>query len=186
MVFRWQRLEWVPCTWQHIVDNRPESYHNKNPSTRHAKITNITGGNCTQSFVNFQRKMKGRKKELKREEMLLVSFYVVIKLAFIFCCYGPWCVQCHFVAAGLWRITDSEFHIVFSTKSTTICEHFNAENTTVGDPSRWPRGTLYPQKLVLASPTSGGRSVGIVRTWTQATEFFLILSITKAEMIKTA
>jgi hypothetical protein len=30
------------------------------------------------------------------------------------------------------------------------------------DPSRYPRGTFYPQKLALASPTSGGRSVGIV------------------------
>jgi hypothetical protein len=27
------------------------------------------------------------------------------------------------------------------------------------DPSRWPRGTLHPQKLTLTSPTSGGRSV---------------------------
>jgi hypothetical protein len=39
------------------------------------------------------------------------------------------------------------------------------------DPSRWPLGTLYPQKLALTSPTSCGRSVGIVRSWTQATEF---------------
>jgi hypothetical protein len=31
-----------------------------------------------------------------------------------------------------------------------------------GDPSRWPRGTLYPQNLALTSPTSGGRSVGIL------------------------
>jgi hypothetical protein len=31
------------------------------------------------------------------------------------------------------------------------------------DPSRWPRGILYLQKLALTSPTSGGRSVGIVR-----------------------
>jgi hypothetical protein len=31
------------------------------------------------------------------------------------------------------------------------------------DPSRWPRGTLYPQKLALTSPTSGGCSVDIVR-----------------------
>jgi hypothetical protein len=38
--------------------------------------------------------------------------------------------------------------------------------------SRWPRGTLYAQKLALASPTSDGRSVGRVRSWTQATEFF--------------
>jgi hypothetical protein len=27
------------------------------------------------------------------------------------------------------------------------------------DPSRWPRGTFYPQKLALTSPTNGGRSV---------------------------
>jgi hypothetical protein len=39
------------------------------------------------------------------------------------------------------------------------------------NPSRRPRGTLYSQKLVLTSPTSGGRSVGIVRLRTQATEF---------------
>jgi hypothetical protein len=32
-----------------------------------------------------------------------------------------------------------------------------------GDPLRWPRDTLYLQKLALTSPTSGGRSVGIVR-----------------------
>jgi hypothetical protein len=38
------------------------------------------------------------------------------------------------------------------------------------DLSRGPRGTLYPQKLALTSPTSGGRSVGIVRLRTKATE----------------
>jgi hypothetical protein len=32
-------------------------------------------------------------------------------------------------------------------------------------------GTLYPQRLALTSPTSGGRSVGIVRLQTTATEF---------------
>jgi hypothetical protein len=31
---------------------------------------------------------------------------------------------------------------------------------------------LYPQKLALTSPTGGGRSVGIVRSRTKATEFF--------------
>jgi hypothetical protein len=39
------------------------------------------------------------------------------------------------------------------------------------DPSRWPRGNLYPQKLAVTSPTRGGHSVGIVRSRTQATEF---------------
>jgi hypothetical protein len=34
---------------------------------------------------------------------------------------------------------------------------------------------LYPQKLALTSPTSGGRSVGIVRSRTKATEFVLLI-----------
>jgi hypothetical protein len=39
------------------------------------------------------------------------------------------------------------------------------------DPSRWPRGILYPQKLSVTSP------VGIVRSRTQAMEFsFLVLA----------
>jgi hypothetical protein len=50
---------------------------------------------------------------------------------------------------------------------------YGLENREYGcrNPSRWPRGTLYPQKLVLTLPTSGGRSVGIVRSRTQTTEF---------------
>jgi hypothetical protein len=44
--------------------------------------------------------------------------------------------------------------------------HFNPR-----DLSRWPRGTLYPQKLAITSLTSGGRSVGIVRLRTQTKEF---------------
>jgi hypothetical protein len=39
------------------------------------------------------------------------------------------------------------------------------------NPSRWPRSSLYPQKLQLISPTSGDRSVGIVRLRTETTEF---------------
>jgi hypothetical protein len=51
------------------------------------------------------------------------------------------------------------------------------ENREYGcrDPSRWPRVTLYPQRSALISPTSGGRSIGIVCSWTQATEFSLVL-----------
>jgi hypothetical protein len=46
-----------------------------------------------------------------------------------------------------------------------------------GDSLRWPHDTLYPQKLALTSPTSGGRSVGIVRLWAKATEFVFAVSI---------
>jgi hypothetical protein len=45
------------------------------------------------------------------------------------------------------------------------------------DPLRWPRETLYPQNLTVTSSTSGGRSVGIVRSRTQATEFLFIYFI---------
>ena len=37
---------------------------------------------------------------------------------------------------------------------------------------------LYPQKLALTSPTAGGRSAGIVRVRTKATEFSFSSSIT--------
>jgi hypothetical protein len=40
-----------------------------------------------------------------------------------------------------------------------------------GDPLRWPHDTLYPQKLALTSPTSGGRAVSIVRLRAKAMEF---------------
>jgi hypothetical protein len=40
-----------------------------------------------------------------------------------------------------------------------------------GDPLRGTRNTFYLQKLALTSPKSGGRSVGIVRLQTKATEF---------------
>jgi hypothetical protein len=47
------------------------------------------------------------------------------------------------------------------------------ENREYGrrDPLSSPRGTFYQQKLALTSPTSGGRSVGIICSRTQATEF---------------
>jgi hypothetical protein len=43
------------------------------------------------------------------------------------------------------------------------------------DPSRWQRGTLYPHKLALTSPTSGGCSFGIVRSLNNAMKFSLVL-----------
>jgi hypothetical protein len=54
------------------------------------------------------------------------------------------------------------------------------ENREYGrrDSSRRPRGNLNPQKLALTSPTSGGRSVGIVRSRTKATEFVFLLLLT--------
>jgi hypothetical protein len=42
------------------------------------------------------------------------------------------------------------------------------------DRSRRYMTPLYPQKLALSSPTSGGRSVGIVRSRTQTTVFTLV------------
>jgi hypothetical protein len=43
-----------------------------------------------------------------------------------------------------------------------------------GEPLRSPRVTLYPQKLALTSPASGGHSAGIVSSRTKATEFSLL------------
>ena len=43
---------------------------------------------------------------------------------------------------------------------------------------------LYPQKLALTSPTGGGRSVGIVRSRTKATEEYLDPAARKFRGIK--
>jgi hypothetical protein len=45
------------------------------------------------------------------------------------------------------------------------------------DPSRWPLGSLCPQKLALSSPTSGHRLVCILRLRTQATDFSLVFGV---------
>jgi hypothetical protein len=44
-----------------------------------------------------------------------------------------------------------------------------------GESLRLPRNTLYLQNLALTSPTIDGRSVGIVRSRTKATELLLLL-----------
>jgi hypothetical protein len=43
-----------------------------------------------------------------------------------------------------------------------------------GDPVRWSRDTLYPQKLALTLLSSSGSSVDIVRSQTKTTEFSLV------------
>jgi hypothetical protein len=52
---------------------------------------------------------------------------------------------------------------------------YKTEINNRGDSLRWPRETLYPLKLALTSPTSGGLSVGIVRLRTKAPEFLFLL-----------
>ena len=49
----------------------------------------------------------------------------------------------------------------------------NRRLTAVGTCRAYHVTPLYPQKLALTSPTGGGRSVGIVRVRTKATEFSL-------------
>jgi hypothetical protein len=58
-------------------------------------------------------------------------------------------------------------------RKSSGCSLENRENGR-RDSSRWSRANVYLQKLALTSPTSGGRSVGIVRSWTQTTEFSLV------------
>jgi hypothetical protein len=58
---------------------------------------------------------------------------------------------------------------------TTTEELLDRKVATRRDPSLWPRGTLYPQKLAITSPASGCRSVGIVRSRTQTMELVIKL-----------
>jgi hypothetical protein len=49
---------------------------------------------------------------------------------------------------------------------------YKTENMAVGIRLADQVAPLYPQKLAITSPTSGGRSVGVVRSRTQTMEFF--------------
>jgi hypothetical protein len=82
------------------------------------------------------------------------------------------CYQIFWVAVGLERGPLS----LVSTIEELLGRNssgFGLENQEYshGDLLRWPRDTLHPQKLALTSPTSGCRSVGIVRLRTKAMEF---------------
>jgi hypothetical protein len=57
-------------------------------------------------------------------------------------------------------------------------------NTAVGIRRADHATPFYPQKLALTSPTSSGRSVGIVRSWTKATEFNLSLEELEMERVQ--
>jgi hypothetical protein len=56
---------------------------------------------------------------------------------------------------------------------------YKIETNGRGDSLRWPRDTLYPLKLPLTSPTSGGRSVGVDRwrTKPRSSSVFYITTI---------
>jgi hypothetical protein len=60
------------------------------------------------------------------------------------------------------------------------------ENREYGctDPACWPHGTIYPQKLALTSLTNGAHSIGIVRSRTQAMEFFFNYAWCKVYVVK--
>jgi hypothetical protein len=69
----------------------------------------------------------------------------------------------------VWNGVHSASWVQWSSKSCLESREYGRREL-----SRWPRDTLYPQKLTLTSSTSDGRSIGIVRSRTKATEFFFL------------
>jgi hypothetical protein len=87
--------------------------------------------------------------------------------------FGPLCIPHQDVD---WA---SSIGIVMCLTRLIITTEELLEGTEINDsenPLCWPRDTLYPQNLAITSPTSGSRSVGIVRSRTKATEFSFSLS----------
>jgi hypothetical protein len=85
--------------------------------------------------------------------------------------------QRHLKGRPLWEllITNRNASGKYTAKWIIIYAHYKTEIKGRGESLRWPRDTLYPLKLTLTSPTSGGRSVGIVRWRTEAPKFFFVL-----------
>jgi hypothetical protein len=60
--------------------------------------------------------------------------------------------------------------IVGLLERKSSCSGLKSREYCRRDASLWPRSSLYTLNLALTSPTRGGRSVGIVRSRTQATK----------------
>jgi hypothetical protein len=75
----------------------------------------------------------------------------------------------------LWALSWGTWYI---QHKITLASHIGLEiwEYGCGDLLWWPRNTLCSQKLALTSPSSGGCSVGIVRSRTKATEFVCLAS----------
>jgi hypothetical protein len=89
--------------------------------------------------------------------------------------FDSWCYQIFWEVVGLERgplSLVSTIEELLGRKSSGS----GLENREHGnrDPFCWLHYTNYPQKLALSSPTSGGLSVDIVRSRTQATDLFII------------
>ena len=66
-----------------------------------------------------------------------------------------------------WFVSDIYIYIYICSGSRSRKQRLTAVETRCADHVT----PLYPKKLALTSPTGGGRSVGIVRVRTKATEF---------------
>ena len=65
--------------------------------------------------------------------------------------------------------------VMIDNSNFEMVEEFQKQRLTAVGTRRANHVTpLYPQKLALTSPTDDGRSVGIVRSRTKATEFSLV------------
>jgi hypothetical protein len=69
------------------------------------------------------------------------------------------------------KVTDPEVRVRFPALPHFLRSSGSGTRSNQPREYTWPRDTLYPQKLPLTSPTSGGHSVGTVRWRTQVTEF---------------
>jgi hypothetical protein len=74
-----------------------------------------------------------------------------------------------------WQIVSLERGPLSLVRITEELPEWKSSGSEInGDPLRWPRDTLYPQKLAVTLPTSGDHSIGVVRLRTKATEFSFI------------
>jgi hypothetical protein len=86
--------------------------------------------------------------------------------------------QIYWEVVGLERGPLSLVRIIEELLERTVAAPvYKAEINGRGNSLRWPRNTLCPLKLALISPTSGGRSVGIVRWLTEPRSFFICFGL---------
>jgi hypothetical protein len=106
----------------------------------------------------------------------LGSFFLIYKNKKRFM-RSPCCLCIHlclfiylYIPPNFWSVWD---HLTVEEllKEKVAAPVYKTEINGRGDSLHWPRNTLYPKRLALSSPTSGGLSVGIVRLRNTATEY---------------
>jgi hypothetical protein len=138
-------------------------FDNKVPMKMHSTeyICVISDNVCVRSWCTIQVRVQDR--SMLQNKYKCTEVWIITLTCYL--------LQFDFLSSGLFTeliyvslmISSFGGTLLILQNVSSWCLVLTTEINGRWDPLRWPRDTLYPQKLALTSLTSDGRSVGIVR-----------------------